>query len=298
MKSLTWPAWPVLWVSLLLGPVMAAEGPPSGAPPEAAGQAAQDDPIDDAAMDILERMANTLAEARGFSVTIRANYDAVQDTGEKIEFGERRTVMLSRPGALRVDSQESDGKRTQVTFDGTAITVFDPAENAYARIEQAGSVDDAVHHMVQDLQVRLPLALLLVSSLPQELQERLQALDYVERDTLAPVPADHLAGQTEDVDFQVWIAAEGPPLPHRITITYKTEDGEPQYRADLTDWKLNPDVSAAQLAFSPPDGAERIPFLIRSPRTAAGHAPAAEDAAGGGSGASGSAAGSTEGAPK
>ncbi len=294
MKSLTWLTWPALCVSLLLGPAMAAEGPPSGAPPDAAGQATQDDEIDDAAMDALKRMAGTLAEARGFSVTIRASYDAVQDTGEKIEFGERRTVMLSRPSALRVDSQESDGKRTQVMFDGTAITVFDPAENAYGRIEQTGSVDDAVRHMVQDLQVRLPLALLLVSTLPEELQERLQALDYVERDTLMPVPADHLAGQAEDVDFQVWIAAEGPPLPQRIIITYKTEEGEPQYRADLTDWTLNPDVPAAQLAFHPPDGAERIPFLIRSPRTAAGHAPADEGAARGGSGSSGS----TEGARK
>ncbi|WP_448191547.1 DUF2092 domain-containing protein [Azospirillum sp. sgz301742] len=295
MKSLRWLAWPALCITLTLGPALAADPPanPSATPPQAAGQEAQDDlSIDAAARDTLNRMAETLAKARGFSVTIRSTYDVVQDDGQKIEFGERRTVTLSRPDALRVDSQESDGKVTQVTFDGQAITVFNPKENVYARVDKTGNVDDAVRHLVQDLQMRLPLALLLVSTLPAELDARLQALDYVERDGLTPVPSDHLAGQTEDIDFQVWVAASDPPLPQRIIITYKNDEGEPQYRADFSDWQLNPDVPAAQLAFRPPDGAERIPFLVRVPRTASGQTP--NDTSQGTSGASGS----TEGAPK
>lgn len=295
MTSLMRLAWPALCVSLLIAPAMAADAPPAGGPSQAAAPAeADENPIDGAAMETLKRMADTLAKASGFSVTIRANYDVVQDTGEKIEFGERRTVKLQRPGALMVDAQQSDGKRTLVTFDGKAITVFNPADNAYAQVEQTGSVDDAVRHLVQDLQVKVPLALMLVSTLPAELEERLQALDYVERDTLTAVPTDHLAGQTEDIDFQIWITAGDPPLPQRITITYKNDEGEPQFRADLSDWTLNPGFSPAQLAFRPPDGAERIPFLIRVPRSMTGQAPAPEDTSLGTSGASGN----TQGAPK
>lgn len=300
MKSLTWLAWPALCISLTLGPALAADPPANSSAnsPQVAEQAAPDDSaIDEAALDTLNRMAETLAKARGFSVTIRGSYDVVQDDGQKIEFGERRTVTLSRPGALRVESQESDGKITQVSFDGQAITVFNPKENVYARVDKTGSVDDAVRHLVKDLQVRLPLALLLVSTLPAELDARLQALDYVERDALTPVPSDHLAGQTEDIDFQVWVATGDQPLPQRIIITYKDDEGEPQYRADFSDWKLNPDVPAAQLAFRPPDGAERIPFLVRVPRTAAGQAPDDTSQGTSGQGTSG-ASGSTEGAPK
>ena len=293
MKNLAWLAWPALCISLTLGPAMAAEAPSTSAPPAApAAPAAQEEvPIDAAALEMLNRMAETLAKARGLSVTIRSNYDVVQEDGGKIEFGERRIVTLNRPNALRVDSQESDGKSIQVSFDGQAITVFSPSENVYARVDKTGSVDDAVRHLVQDLQVRLPMALLLVSTLPEELKARIETLDYVERDALTPVPTDHLVGQTEDIDFQVWIAATDPPLPQRITITYKTDEGEPQFRADFSDWKLNPDITPAQLAFRPPDGAERIPFLVRVPRTAG---KASDDAAQGTSGASGS----TEGAPK
>ena len=287
--SLVWLAGPVLWALLALGPALGAERtPPGGAAQpqtDAADQEADQDgdAIDSDALGILMRMADALAQAKGFTVTIRSNYDVVQDTGEKIEFGERRMVTLSRPNALKVESQDSAGKKTIVTYDGKAITVYTPADNVYGEVEKAGSVDDAVHYLVQDLQTRLPLALLLVTTLPDELDQRLVALDYVERDVLTPVPTDHLVGQTDEVDFQVWIPAEGPPLPQRITITYKNDDGEPQFRADLTDWVLNPDVSAAQLAFRPPDGAERIPFLTRVRRTPAGQPPSPDSTGSSGS---------------
>ncbi|WP_454018925.1 DUF2092 domain-containing protein [Azospirillum sp. Marseille-Q6669] len=255
----------------LVGPAFGAEAPPSDSPPQAVEQdEPEDSAIDDEAMTVLTRMADTLAQTQRFTVTIRASYDVVQDTGEKITFSERRALTLNRPDGLRVEAQESDGKRSLVTFDGKAISVFNPDENVYAQIERAGTIDDAVRYLVQDLRVRLPLALLLVSTLPDELEQRLQTLDYVERDMLTAVPTDHLAGRTEDVDFQIWIATEGPPLPERVTITYKADEGEPQYRAEFSDWNLNPDVQPAQLAFHPPDGAERIPVMIRVRRNAAG----------------------------
>ncbi|MBK4721493.1 DUF2092 domain-containing protein [Azospirillum sp. YIM DDC1] len=262
---------PMLCAFALVGPAFGAEAPPPDTSPQAVEQnEPQDALIDDEAMTVLERMADTLAQAQRFTVTIRASYDVVQDTGEKITFGERRAVTLNRPDGLRVEAQESDGRRSLVTFDGKAISVFNADENVYGQIERAGTIDDAVRYLVQDLRVRLPLALLLVSTLPDELEQRLQALDYVERDTLTAVPTDHLAGRTEDIDFQIWIATEGPPLPQRVTITYKADEGEPQYRADFSDWNLNPDVQPAQLAFHPPDGAERIPVMVRVRRTAAG----------------------------
>ena len=226
MRTLLRLSGPLLCLSFLAGPTLAVGELPAGAPAlDESAQAeepdADDEPaIDEQAIDVLNRMADTLAQAKGFRVTIRSNYDVVQDTGEKIEFSERRTVTLNRPDALRVESQQSDGTRRQVIFDGKALTVFDPAQNVYGQLDRPGSVDDAVRYLVQELQVRLPLALLLVTTLPAELDQRIQALDYVERDALTPVPTDHVAGQTEDVDFQVWVAAEGEPLPQRITITY------------------------------------------------------------------------------
>jgi hypothetical protein len=287
MKGARWLAWPVLLVFLMFGPAMGAEGqPPEQQPPDeqsAGGEPPDEDaPMDSEALDALNIMAETLAQAQGFSVTIRAGFDVVQDTGQKITFGERRKVTLSRPDRLRIEAEESDGKRTLVTYDGKAITVFNPDDNVYGQVEKTGSVDDVVRYVIQDLDVRLPLALLLVSTLPAELDQRLQSIDYVERDVLTEVPTDHLAGRGADVDFEIWLDTSNTHLPQRVAITYKNEEGAPQYRAEFSDWKLNPDVSPVDLAFNPPTGAERIPFLVRVRRHAAdqpattGEAPAVD----------------------
>jgi hypothetical protein len=268
MKSVRWLVWPALLLSLLVGPAISAEEQspeqhPASQQPSDEEQSAEEAPMDSEALDDLNLMADTLAQAQGFSVTIRAGFDVVQDNGQKITFGERRQVTLSRPDRLRIEAEESDGKKTLVTYDGQAITVFNPEDNVYGQVEKAGSVDDVIRYVVQDLDIRLPLALLLVTTLPEELDQRLEAIDYVERDTLTTVPTDHLAGRGADVDFEIWLDTGDTHLPQRLAITYKNEEGAPQYRAEFSDWKLNPDISKLDLAFNPPDGAQRIPFLVR-----------------------------------
>ena len=50
---------------------------------------------------ILMRMAEFLSVAQRLSVSVRGGYDAVQTSGQRIEFGETRKVTLSRPDRLR-----------------------------------------------------------------------------------------------------------------------------------------------------------------------------------------------------
>src|SRR6266478_9621937 len=74
---------------------------------------------------ILMRMAEFLAGTQSFSVSVRGDYDAVQTSGQKIEFGEIRTVTLSRPDRLRVEGQRSDGVKTLTVFTGKEIVLID-----------------------------------------------------------------------------------------------------------------------------------------------------------------------------
>ena len=65
----------------------------------------------------------------------------------------------------------------------------------------------------------------------------------------------------DEVDFQIWIAQGDAPLPRRVIITYKNADGEPQFRALLSDWSLAA-ADAGRFAFTPPAGAEKVPFIV------------------------------------
>src|SRR5439155_1562144 len=67
---------------------------------------------------LLLGMGEFLGKTQQLSVTVRAAYDTVQASGQKVEWNEVRTLTLSRPDRLRVESERSNGTRSVVVFDG------------------------------------------------------------------------------------------------------------------------------------------------------------------------------------
>jgi hypothetical protein len=247
-------------------PGCAQKSPATAASPVAAQPAmaqASAEPAE--AKDILLRMAGFLAGAPRFSVVINDNYDVLQDSGQMIEFGETRRITVSRPDHLRVEVVHGDGERHFVLYDGRTITVSSPAQNVYAQAAKPGGIDAAVTYFLKDLHMRLPLAMLLLSRLPEEIQRRTETVDYVEKTEIGGKPVHHLAGRTDTVDYQIWVEEGSQPLPLRIVLTYRNAEGHPQFRAQFSDWNLSPPIQATDFAFKPPEGARKIAFLAELP---------------------------------
>jgi hypothetical protein len=213
------------------------------------------------AMKILTKMADFIAKAPSYGVTIRSGYDAIQPDGQRIEFGEKRRVLIQQPDRLRVDVERSDGDKGFVLFDGKEITAFKADDNVYASVGKPGSVNDAVIYMVRDLQMIMPLARMFLTTFPEDLKKKITSVAYVEENNLFDVPTDHLAARSSDVDLQIWISQGNPPLPRRVILTYKNAPGQPQFWADFSDWDLSPKVAADSFSFKPPTGSEKITFL-------------------------------------
>jgi hypothetical protein len=209
-------------------------------------------------------MTRYLASLPGFQVTLLGSYDAVQESGQKIEFHELRDIALARPDRLRVRHVRSDGVESLIAFDGKTISVLNGEANVYAQAPQPGALDDAIVYFVRDLGMRLPLARLLTSRAPEELERRVQSLVYVERTSL-PMPAHHIVGRADNVDVQLWIADGERPLPLRIVMTYVDQPGQPQFRAQFLDWKTEPPGATDTFHFSPPPDARRIVFAVQVP---------------------------------
>jgi hypothetical protein len=231
----------------------AADDPPAQAP-------ATDSLTASPAMEQLMRMAGFLSQLGQFSVRLQSGYDAVQESGQKIEFGERRELVLVRPDRFRIDVERTDGEATRVVFDGQSISLFNANLNLYASSELQGDIDAAIKHFVKDLKMRLPLSMLWVTTLTEELEERVREAAIVETATLDGQPFVHVAARADSVDFQVWIPERGDPLPRRIVITYKDEAGQPQYWANFSDWNLSPNPLVSRITHDIPKDARRIPF--------------------------------------
>jgi hypothetical protein len=215
------------------------------------------------AWNILWRMAQFLGTARAFSVTVLSSYDAVQESGQKIEFGERRKVVLNRPDRLRVETEHSNGARTAAVFTGTEIMLVDVTNKVYATEPQPKGLDESIVHFVSDLGLRFPLAVLLMSRLPAELEKRVREIDYVEKTNLLGTPSHHLAVRGDTVDMQVWVSDGAQPLPLRIVLSYKNEPGQPEFRAQFVDWNLSPVISETTFKPQLPPDAHKILFAAQ-----------------------------------
>ena len=224
-----------------------------------------------------DRMASYVADAHQFQTTVRMGFDVLQDWGQKIEFGERHRITVARPNRLRADILKSSGEEGMVLFDGQKVTVYHRTQAVFAQADKPGDIDEVLVYFLRDLEMRLPLALMFMSDFPEEIGKQLEELDFVEISAVTDPPCVHLAGRTDEIDFEVWIPETGAPLPVRLTITYRDEEGQPKFWADFENWDMTPAVADADFNFTPPAGAERIPFLVEIEKALGAQKPKGDD---------------------
>ena len=221
---------------------------------------------DERAAKRVEAMANFLAKAPRLSVTADCTYEVVQDSGQKIEFGEQRVITLRRPDRARIETTRRDGTRRGMIFDGKQLAAFDLDQKVYATVAKTGTTDTAFDYFKNDLDMRLPLSELFSTNLPQKISGMLGSARLVGQATVNGVATDHIALRGDTADLQFWIPRTGDPLPQRLVITYRLAEGQPQYEASFSGWNLAPDVPDSAFTFTPAEGAQEIPFLVRRPQ--------------------------------
>jgi hypothetical protein len=261
------------------GPEAAAPAPAATPPPEAhapaVAPAAKPTESQLEAATILKGMADYLAGLKSFTCTTRNGYDVLQSSGRMIEFGETRRMTLARPDRLRVEEVSSDGSSDLALFDGKLMTLFNADAGVYAQVAQPGSLDDALLYFVRDLHMRMPLAIMLSTHVRTELPALIKSLDYVESTDLLGHATHHLAGSTDSVDFQLWIADGNRPLPLRVVIRYIHEPGQPQFWSEFSNWNTSPQLASSTFQLALPKDAKKIAFAIQVARPGQAQKPAA-----------------------
>lgn len=248
-----------------LGPLLLAASPAT---------ARGDEASDKRAVSRLDAMAKVLVKAKRLRATIDTAWDVTQATGEKVEFGATRVITIRRPDRARIEVTRRDGSRRAVLFDGTQLAVFDLDLKVYATAPRPGKVDAALEYLTDQLDMQMPLRQLFHSDFQKWLATIRDTARWVGAETIAGVATDHLFVRGTGADLQFWIASQGDPLPWRIVLTYRQDEGQPQFRANFTEWNLSPDVSDERFAFTAAEGAEKIPFVV--PRSRPGSASEGE----------------------
>lgn len=240
--------------------------PPVAAPPSAeeiafreAKEATRKQATEEA-LAIFKRSSDFLNAQKSLRFDAVQGFDAVQPWGQKLEFGGSRKVALRRPNQLRVEVQNRDGDEQTLHFDGKHFAVEIPAENAFALVERPGTVDELLDYLILELGTPTPLADFIQRDFYEEAVPLIRSGIVIGDSTIGGLPCEHVAFRGDTADMQLWIQKGERPLPFRIVITYKNEPGSPQFWALFLNWELAPELTEDLFSFTPPEGAERLPF--------------------------------------
>jgi hypothetical protein len=198
-------------------------------------------------------------ELTHYTFTVIDTSDEVQENGQKLQFSHMRTVTVSQPNKLRIDSM-GDLSNRSIWKDEKTLTIMDRDKKVYAQVEFSGTIDEMMDAMLVRYGLRTPLADLLSRDIYTTLMGNALTGQYLGLHNVGNIICHHLAVTQENIDWQIWIEKETPRL-RKMVITYKQTQGEPQYTVVLQTMTTLPKVNEETFSFKPPSGAEKIGFM-------------------------------------
>jgi hypothetical protein len=235
-------------------------------------QRAAEPGVDDRADRILRDVGAHLGGSPQLSFHADIGYEVVEPVGDGVEaslhYGGRTTFTLTRPGALRV-SYEGDDERREFYVDGESATLLAPDENVYASIDSVGTIEGALDAFWDRMGVAPPLADFAYDDPYARLAPGIVTAAYLGQTELDGVRCHHIFIVQEEMDWQVWIEADGDPLPRRMEIVYRSLPRTPRFEAEFGGWDLESSPSPDVFRFEPPAGAVQVPALVSLPLASA-----------------------------
>jgi hypothetical protein len=225
-----------------------------------AGAGAQSAAVNPDATQILKRMTDYLGRLQTYSVHTQNTVEDLLPSGQRIDMDVAATVTVSRPSKLRAE-REGDVVHQVFYYDGASLTLYDPDQQVYATVDAPKLIEPTLDFARESLGLNVPAADLVYRNAFSLLMEGVTSAMVVGKSVVGGVRCDHLAFSRPDVDFQVWVADSGDPLPHKYVVTDTATPARLSVSTTMTDWAVGPAVKEVSFSFSPPAGAKAIEFM-------------------------------------
>jgi len=224
------------------------------------GVRAQTPAVDPAAVGILKAMTEYLGSLPQFSVHTQNTLEDELESGHRVDFDVSANVIISRPNKLYAE-RRGDLIDQDFYYDGKTLTLYNPYDMVYATETAPGTIEEMFAFARGSLGLMIPAAdLVYRNAFPLLMQDVTLAM-VVGKAVIDGVRCHHLLFSRPGVDFQLWVAIHGKPLPYKYVVT---DTGTPEgisITTVMSDWNLSPAVGDARFSFTPPKGASPITFM-------------------------------------
>ncbi len=201
----------------------------------------------------LKEACTYLAGLKDFAFRVDETTDEIDDDGQKLQFSDRRHVIVSRPNRLVAESSGDTANR-KFCYDGKTVTLYDKTHHTYGTEKAADTIDATLDQIHEQFGYTPPLSDVLFADPYRVLTEKVESGTYVGRNSVGDTKCHHLAFRQKGIDWQIWIAEGDKPLPRKLVITYKREHGRAAIQRGFCSLGREPQVDGCHLHLQSPRG--------------------------------------------
>jgi hypothetical protein len=221
---------------------------------------AQAPAVDTAATQILQRMTDYLGSLKQFSVHTQNTLEDLLESGHRVDFDVSASVIVSRPNKLRAE-RRGELVDQVFSYDGRTLALYNPTDKVYATEPAPETIEEVLDFARESLGLIVPVADLVYRNAFSLLIQDVTFAAVIGKTVIGNVKCDHLLFSRPGVDFQVWVADTGKPLPHKYVVTDTGTLARLSVTTIMTNWNTAPAVADDRFSFEPPQGIKQIAFM-------------------------------------
>lgn len=236
-----------------------AQGNKPPAQPPASGASAEDAEavVEPAALEIMKAAWDWLGAQESYALHADVEYDEIYGDDTHVRVAGGVDLLVRRPDRFKIFFDGDRGKKTYI-YDGASFSLNDLESRTWASAPVTGPNDKAVDQIVEKLGVPLPLSDFLGTGAAYSAGE-LRAAYIVGQSSVLGRRCHQILVMLDDLDFQLWVEADGNPVIRKLVLTYRTA-GYPQYEATFTEWYPMTKLSDYVFSFVPDDSFRKVRF--------------------------------------
>jgi hypothetical protein len=185
-------------------------------------------------------------------------FEAVQESGQKLQFNLLQRVVLRKPDRLFWRTLRDDATVDTAWFSDGRFTMLKEPDNVWGQVAAPEKVSEMVLFLAEEYEIDVPFQDVLAGNVRDLwLSEEVKSVIYVGEAWVEGAWTDHVAIRKPGVDIQFWVRKGPDPFLNQIVLVFTDEPGQPRYSARFRKWATTlPDPKVFDVKL--PDGAERI----------------------------------------
>ena len=211
---------------------------------------------------IIERMSAKLASAQTFSVKTHEVRHVTDSKGQPKEDTFDRETVVRRPD--RFYTTTTGDRQNETWYDGVGMTLVVHKDKVFAQARMPETLDKTLDAMHERYGVAVPLADFMYSSPSKALISDTTTGGWVGRETVDGQETDHLAFKDKGVNWEVWVASTGDPLPKKAVAEFTEDKRLRKVDVVFREWNFAPQVASDRFTPKVPADYEGIAIVQRA----------------------------------